>query len=103
VNVVIDPKRWFGVIKGERVNLLKTLGPREIKIFIALAFIADTQGKVITSMGELAWQSGLCKITIRRALLTLHRLGVVWVEEQGFGPGAATIVHIAKRFAKVEE
>jgi hypothetical protein len=95
MQLIMDGGQWKGKIQ--------LLLPREVMTFLALALVADSSGKVRTGMGDLSRDTGLCKITLRRAIAKLGHLDVVKVESQERGPGAELRLTMLKKWITFEE
>lgn len=64
-------------------------------VALALAKHADKQGKAFPGRARLAAMTGLSEVTIKRALRTLVKLGVVSIVAGGRGRGRLTVFQLA--------
>ena len=95
VRLILDIIKWSKTVTD--------IVPRETHTFLTLALEADDQGKVCMKFKDLMDKTGLCKVTLRRALHDLNKKNLIWLDEQNHGPKADLKLIIPKLIASIGE
>ena len=95
MRIVLEEKSWKRVISK--------LKDRDIQMFMVLSLLVGNNEKAALPLPEIRDVSGVCMITVRRALHHLCELGLIKVEAQEFGPNARFIFSLNKKFVTFED